>query len=314
MQETEFHNILLRTAGLIHQMRKEIENLADLSSQPLLESTAAHSLRQGTNRLDESLQELSRLWTDLPDKAQEPQVGKTSFDPSIILREETEYQRLAGALGEGPAQLLANAVVELDSTLPLVQAPPQVEEGLRELRDELNDCLGDLRWLIWQLQPPSSLKDLGLGPALQQFTQRFQERTGIATRLEGLQRLPQGLPYMLELSTFRIVQEALGNVYRHAEAAEVTVAVTEGDEALEISVEDNGQGFRERLPSRSLGLVGMQDRADLIGAALNIRSSPGRGTRVTLRIPYSQLGVTDSPRTTDKAEAPPLRGEQEKRH
>jgi len=302
MQETNLHNVLLRTAGLIHQMRREIENLTDLLHRhPPAERTVAHGLQRGIERLDHSLQQLTELWSELPGHAQEPQGGTPAVDPATILREELERQRLAKALGETPGQILANAVVELDATLPLVQAPPQVEEGLRLLRDELDAGLGELRWLIWELDPPSALKDLGLGPALQQYAQRFQERTGIATRLEGLEALPSGLPYVLELAAFRVVQEALKNVHLHAEATEVALAVTQSDDALEIAVVDNGRGFQERLPSHSLGLISMQDRADLIGATLSIRSSPGRGTKVTLRIPYSQLGVTDPLQSADKS-------------
>lgn len=196
---------------------------------------------------------------------------------------------MAKALSEGPAQLLANAVVELDSTLPLVEAPGPVKGGLRLLRDELEEGLTRLRWLIWGLEPPTALQDLGLGAALERLAEQFHRRTGIPVQPAGLERLPDALPYTVELGLFRIVQEALENVYRHAEAHKVQVVATWGEEGLELAVEDDGRGFQQRLPVPSLGLISMQDWADLIGARLNIRSRSGQGTRVMVLLPRDLL-------------------------
>lgn len=304
MQDADLHDVLLRTAGLIHQMRRELENLETLLKRPpLAEVPTVHTLRQSVEGLDNSLAELVHLWQSLPDTIREPQGERAAVDPAAILREESEHQRIAAALAKGPGQVLANAVVELDSILPLPQPLPQVEEGLRRLRDELQQSLAHLRWLIWQLEPPPTLKDLGLGPTLEQFAQQFQTHTGIPVRLDGLGHFPPGLPYTMELALFRIVQEALQNVHLHAQATEVALAVAQEPDALELTVQDNGRGFRERLPSSSLGLISMQDRADLLGATLSIRSSPGRGTRVALRIPLNQPGAVEVHGASNKASA-----------
>ncbi len=290
MHEGPFQDVLLRTAGLMGQVHRELEGLRGLLRRlPPGEHTLARALGEGLDRLEEALRNLADLGAEWPAEPREPPTAFPAVDPAHILREEAERQRLAKALSEGPAQLLANAVVELDSTLPLVEAPVQVQEGLRQLRDELEEGLSRLRWLIWELEPPTALRDLGLGAALERLVEQFCRWRRLSVRLVGLECLPDGLPYTVELALFRIVQEALENVYQHAEAREVLVGATWREEGLELSVEDDGLGFQQRLPVPSLGLVSMQDWADLVGARLRIRSGPGHGTRVMVLLPRDLL-------------------------
>lgn len=290
MQEGSFHDILLRTAGIVAQMRRETQGLRGLLRRlPPEAGPLVHALGKGLDRMEQALSELTALWADLPAEVREPPVAPLSLDPAHILREEAEHQRLAKSLGEGPAQLLANAVVEMDAILPLLQAPKEVAKGLRQLRDELDEGLFQLRWLIWELEPPTTLRDLGLGATLEQFAQRFHRRTGIPVVCEGVEQLPDALPYTMELALFRIVQEALQNVYQHAKASQVWLGVAWTGEGLQLSVADDGRGFPQRLPSPSLGLISMQDRADLIGARLSVRSGPGLGTRVVVLLPRDLL-------------------------
>ncbi|MGQ9594755.1 MAG: sensor histidine kinase [Anaerolineae bacterium] len=290
MHEDTFGNVLLRAAGLMTQAHRELEGLRVLLRRlPSDEHALARALGDGLDRLEGVLRDLISLGAEWPAEPREPSVPSSSVDPAHILREEAERQRLAKALSKGPAQLLANAVVELDSTLPLVEAPAQVREGLRQLRDELEQGLSQLQWLIWELEPPAALQDLGLGAALERLTEQFHRRTRLPVRSAGLERLPEGLPYTVELALLRIVQEALENVHQHAEAREVRVGIAWREEGLELTVEDDGRGFLQRLPVPSLGLVSMQDWADFVGARLRIRSEPGRGTRVTVLLPRDLL-------------------------
>ncbi|MGC8837875.1 MAG: sensor histidine kinase [Anaerolineae bacterium] len=290
MHQGAFHDVLLRTAGLMAQAHRELEGLRDLLRRlPPEAGPLARALGEGLDRVEEILRRLTTLEAEWPAEPQEPPAAASSVDPAHVLREEEERQRLARALAKGPAQLLANAVVELDSTLPLVEAPAQVKDGLRQLRDELEEGLSRLRWLIWELEPPVILRDLGLGEALRRLAEQFHRQTGIPVRPVGLERLPDALPYTVELALFRIVQEALENVHQHAEARGVQIAAAWGEKGLELSVEDDGRGFQHRLPVPSLGLISMQDWADLVGARLSIRSGPGQGTRVTVLLPSDLL-------------------------
>lgn len=290
MDEDALDDVSLRAASLMARARRELEGLRHLLRRlPPGESALAHALGEGLDRVEEVLNHLAVVEAELTSEPPEPPSASPISDTVHILREEEERQRLAKALGNGTAQLLANAVVELDSTLPLVEAPAQVKEGLRQLRDELEEGLSRLRWLIWELEPPTALQDLGLAAALERLAEQFHTQTGISIQSAGLERLPEALPYTVELALFRIVQEALENVHRHAEARKVQIVAAWVDQGLSLTVEDDGRGFQHKLPVPSLGLISMQDWADLVGAWLSIRSRPGHGTRVAVLLPRGLL-------------------------
>ncbi|NLE75208.1 MAG: hypothetical protein GX605_00470, partial [Chloroflexi bacterium] len=238
---------------------------------------------------------LSLAWALYPLDAPVPIPERQPIDPTILLRQETANRRLAQSLHDSQGQLLANAIAELDAALPLVEGPSAVCTGLLGLRQELQTGLRQLRWLAAELEPPLTLDTLGLGPTLQTYAQQFTQQTGLPVRVSGLERLPSALPSMVQLHVFRIVQEALRNAQRHAQATEAALTVREAVAGLELEISDNGQGFSERLPARGLGLIEMQDRAEAMGAALRVRSCPGRGARVTLGIPSSVLGAAEPP-------------------
>jgi signal transduction histidine kinase len=137
---------------------------------------------------------------------------------------------------------------------------------------------------------PAMLDDLGLVPALLWHISRFSSQTGVQVRLRhtGFDRR---LPTDVETAAFRIVQEALTNVARHAGARQATVGLRSDGKTISLRVEDDGKGFSLRSIAlrESSGLAGMQERARLIGGALKIRSGPGKGTRILARLPAGTL-------------------------
>ena len=135
---------------------------------------------------------------------------------------------------------------------------------------------------------PGLLDHLGLAAALRQEAHQFEKRTGIACALQ-LPPEPLGLPREAATAIFRIFQEALTNVARHAQATEVRVTLEADPKQVFLRVEDNGRGIRPEAvaDSRSLGLLGMQERATVLGGELGIEPIPPRGSRVTLRLPRS---------------------------
>jgi len=143
---------------------------------------------------------------------------------------------------------------------------------------------------------PSILDDLGLAAAVEWQTQQFQARTGIRCRYECS---PGHIDLDPERSTavFRIFQEALTNVLRHAEATRIDVLLDEDDDEVLLRIQDNGRGILESESTgfRSLGLLGMRERADLIGGSLAITGVQGIGTTVVLRVPH--LGHRDTAAT-----------------
>ena len=148
---------------------------------------------------------------------------------------------------------------------------------------------------------PSVLDNLGLAAALEWQAQQFQARTGIMCRYNGA-----GEHLVLEqeqaTAIFRIFQEALTNVLRHAQATRVDVMLEEKGTALLLTIRDNGRGMSEDRSGglHSLGLLGMRERAHLLGGRLDITGSEGQGTTVLLRVPYSG----DAPVDRSSSQAP----------
>lgn len=207
----------------------------------------------------------------------------------IIQSQEEERSRLARELEEGVGQLLANAVFELASCRYLLNTQnPAVDEGLVALQAELEQGLSNLRQLIADLDPPAILGNFGLVAGLRRYLEGFETRTGIQSAMD-IRAITERLPATVEIAIFRIVQEALENVRRHAQASHVKLEIYEEKDFLVFSITDDGTGLQpERVGSRgrSLGLVSMHDRAELLQGKLRMRSDAQQGTQVILSIPY----------------------------
>lgn len=207
----------------------------------------------------------------------------------IIQNQEEERSRLARELEDSIGQLLANAVFELASCRYLLDAKnPAVDDGLAALQAELEQGLSDARQLIADLDPPSILGNFGLVAGLRRYLERYEVRTGLRSVMD-VRAITERLPATVEVAIFRIIQEALENVRRHAQASRVEIDIYEEDGDLVFSVTDDGIGLQpEHVGShgRSLGLVSMHDRAELLQGKLRMRSDVEQGTQLILSIPY----------------------------
>ncbi len=207
----------------------------------------------------------------------------------VFQAQEEERYRLAQYLQEGPAQLFANAAVEIETSLRLLENEPEsARAGLESLARELRQALADLRDVIAGLQPPL-LAELGLVPSLERYAQEFSRRAGIATALVSCQDIGERLPATVEIAIFRTVQEALENVRSHAHATEATIHLESDRERLIVTITDNGQGFSPNgalSDKRRLGFVAMSDHAEFLGGQLQVFSQPARGVRVVLTVPW----------------------------
>ncbi len=198
----------------------------------------------------------------------------------LLSAREEERRQIARRIHDEMGQALAAARWAL--------AAGKVEEADRLLA-ELGEGLRDL---ARELRPPL-LDELGLGAALAKFLEDFSASTGIAVTKE----LPSGrYPPEVEIALFRVVQEALENVRRHARAKRVTVTIKERGRTLIGWIADDGVGFDRRRATEGLGLSGMREWISLVGGKLEVRSAPGKGTRIEFEVPFS-------PRITD--EKPP---------
>lgn len=158
--------------------------------------------------------------------------------------------------------------------------------GDRSLTDRINETMEMVRRIASELRP-SVLDSLGLDAALEYFVQETSKRTGIAIELH-VDELPR-LSEQVVSHAYRIIQEALTNVIRHSQATRVTVNVRRLQRFIILAVSDNGIGFMPQTLSglRSLGLVGMRERALAVGGTLMIHGEPGEGSSITVTIPLT---------------------------
>jgi len=203
--------------------------------------------------------------------------------------EETERRRVVRELHDQVGQNLT----ALDLNLSLVRS--QLEQrGLEDLGERLQDSLSlveqtnrRIRRLMIDLRPPV-LDDYGLLSALHWYGDRFSGRTGIAVAVKGKEETASNLSPHVENALFRIAQEALNNAAKHAGADMVTVALTADETAIQLTIKDDGAGFRPEdveADRTSWGLLTMRERAESVGAQCYLASDPENGTRVTVEVP-----------------------------
>lgn len=208
---------------------------------------------------------------------------------SVIKAQEDERRRLAREIHDGPAQILANVVLRIDICQKLAQTDPvRLLDELGQLKELIRTSLQDVRKVIFDLRP-MALDDLGLVPALRGFISDFMDKAGIPTSLIVL-GAERRLTSTFEVAMFRLVQEALNNVHKHANASEITIKVEFAKEGILLQVSDNGRGFdyeavRESGRGAHFGLLGMRERVDLLRGKMEISSSPGKGTKISFSIP-----------------------------
>jgi signal transduction histidine kinase len=196
----------------------------------------------------------------------------------VVAAQELERQRLARELHDETGQALTSILLGLKQ-LEAADSPEAVT-GLREL---VVATLQDVRRLAVELRP-KVLDDFGLVPALERLTQAFAEQTGIAVDLEaGL--VTDRLPREVETAIYRVVQEALTNVVKHARASRVSVLLTRDGGRIKAVIEDDGTGFEAASDGDGIGLIGMRERVELLNGTLTVESSATSGTTVAAEVP-----------------------------
>ncbi|SNR75404.1 Histidine kinase-, DNA gyrase B-, and HSP90-like ATPase [Humidesulfovibrio mexicanus] len=243
-------------------------------------------LREERNLLDAVADKLGRL----------AQTARTEAHMLVLSRElikaqETERLRIATELHDHLAQDLATLKMDLGGLLdPPGPDAESLPRQLASLADRLSAAITAIRDLAYDLLPPG-LEDLGLVRTMSRYCADFATRTGIAVDFyaDGMDGLRLG--FETQIHIYRMVQESLTNIRKHAHATQVTVRMVHSHPSVIVRVEDNGQGvdlekrqeeFRE---ARRMGLWGMRERARLLGGLMSLRSRPGRGMLVHIEIP-----------------------------
>ncbi len=199
---------------------------------------------------------------------------------------EEERRRIARELHDEAGQALVG--IKLGLQVLAQRLPPEaiaLREELDSLRRQVNQATARLRNIAQELRPPT-LDELGLEAALQQCILAFRRRTQLAVHFDSLNLVQ--VPPAVETACYRIVQEALTNVAQHAQARQVWITLVCDGQRLHLAIRDDGRGFdMKAVGTQGLGLIGMQERAKMLGGSLHIESTPGVGTAIQGVIPLA---------------------------
>jgi PAS domain S-box-containing protein len=217
------------------------------------------------------------------------QEERSAFAAAAHAIREEEKTRVARDLHDELAQSLT--ALKMDTIWVrdnAAESPDKLQPKLAEMLAMLDRAVASTRRIAADLRP-LMLDDLGLVPAIEWLVSNFSQRSGVATTLKADEELELREPYAT--AVFRIVQESLVNVGKHAAATEVNVSIEQVGDAVELVVQDNGKGFITSAPRKpqSLGLMGLRERAQLLSGSVSIDSAPGEGTRVSVRIPMDRV-------------------------
>lgn len=206
--------------------------------------------------------------------------------------QERERQRIAQDMHDGTNQLLIGAMLELKSARERLSTGQlaKADESLQTVQEILRRVEAEMKLIIHDLRPPT-LDALGLAPAVRRYAERFRQYTGLPceVRVSGE---PVRLPANMEISIYRLMQEALQNVSVHAGASRAEVSLTFTPASLSLIVRDDGRGFDldavQQRHNGSFGLLSMRERAESLGGRLSIQTKLGQGTRVELVVPVEE--------------------------
>ena len=305
-QLTGYSNEELQNADIYNLFRAEsLEEVKQLISEKPKEDTQGEDVELGLIRKDgtEAFVELKvspllradesvGMQAIVRDITEERRLRQNMqyYITQITRAQEDERLRISRELHDDTAQVLVGLSRGLDSLISgKSKLPKPAIERLDKLHEMTDSALKDVRRFSQDLRP-SVLDDLGLVPALEWLATDIEKQGGVTTEfsITGNQRRLQPES---ELAIFRIAQEALSNVRKHSQASTVEMTIDFSDDAVTLIITDNGQGFY--VPQRTsdlvlyekLGIIGMRERARLVGGTLIVQSDIGAGTTVTLRVP-----------------------------
>ncbi len=234
------------------------------------------------------LQTLAAAFNDMAQQIAASRAAQRSYVAAVTRTQEEERRRIARELHDGTVQALVAVGRRLEYLEGAAQEPELVSQ-LTALRHQVGDAAAEVRRFSRELRP-LVLEDLGLAPALRYLSNQLSEQDGIEVNLTVRGALG-GLNGDQELVLFRIFQEALTNISKHAQATVVDALVESDAEGVLLQVSDNGRGFtqptstNEFARSGHFGLMGIQERAQLLGGRLELHSRPGKGTTVRIWLP-----------------------------
>jgi len=294
-----------RLTEISSRMRLGLGDLAERATMAMLVPLSFHGRGVGV------LVALDRFDSEAPFSAEDERLMRafagsaaTALATAQTVEEEQLRMSIASADQERRrwARELHDETLQGLGALQVILTTALNQEGSEPLRHAAEQAVGQLETQIAELQGlitelrPAALDDIGLEPALRSLFERTLEAQGVAVEseidlhLEG-GRSPSRLEPEIEDTVYRLVQEALSNTAKHADTERATVRVIERDGQVSIEVRDEGRGFNLKDPRRGFGLLGMRERLELTGGALELDSKLGEGTRVSATVPARRVGA-----------------------
>jgi PAS domain S-box-containing protein len=264
---------------------------------------AEEDLREARENLEsmviERTFELAQLNEDLRLEIAErrrAEMDRVSLLHKIVTSQEDERRRIARDLHDHLGQRLTALRLKLSSLRDCCGEDANISAQIEVLQDIAAGLDADISFLAWQMRP-STIDDLGLSVSVRKYVSEWSQHSEIPAQFHsaGIKEDEQ-LDPEAEIHLYRILQEALNNVFKHAKATEASVLLERRENLVVLIIEDDGQGFDPSKKTTAegskhgLGLIGMQERATLIGGTLEIESTPGRGTTVFVNIPLFLQG------------------------
>lgn len=256
--------------------------------------TAVDAVRGGVTNVrvepgltsDDRFDRLAETFNQMIERLEENAQRLQHLSRQILQAQEEERRRLARELHDEAAQALTSLLVHL-RLLERAHTPEEAQQRVQELRQLTAQALDEVRRVALDLRP-TILDDLGLGPALAWRVDECNKLAGMHATIT-ISGLEQRLPREVELVFYRVGQEALSNVVRHAHAQEVAVRLQQVNGQVTLEIRDDGQGFDPAAVhgdnGQGFGLMGMAERLAMIDGHLRIQSAPGRGTCVVAQAP-----------------------------
>ena len=252
------------------------------------------SLDEETLALLESIQTkisevVANAWLQI--KLREKEAARALLLQSLVTAQEDERAHLARELHDQAGQSLTSLLIRLKAMENLCEGDA-LEGNLHQMQDVVAETINRIRDLSYQLRPPS-LEEFGFGTAVHALAEEMTFQTDLKIRFKD--KLQQEISPDLALVLYRIVQEGLTNILRHAQANQATIDLVQDGNLLHLIIEDDGKGFdpAQILPeegNRHLGLISMHERAELIGGTMEMYSAPGEGTTIRVQVPLSGMG------------------------
>ena len=208
----------------------------------------------------------------------------------VVTAQEQERQRISRELHDDLGQTLTAHILNLRKTQKSIDPANQVlHDQLGGLIADTNEAVGKVRSLAQDLRPPM-LDALGINQAITNYCDEFSQRMNIPVNVQ-IEETLNSVSDLHSIVLYRVLQEALTNITKHAQATEVWVELASEEGTLNLTVQDNGQGMRRDESSDGIGILGMKERLALIGGELILQSTPGNGTILTARLPIKERSL-----------------------